>query len=106
MLRTWRLLMGTANSPWEFYDESQKREMEEEVTKENCGKKLLLVQRLMGISRRELAKTLGVSEATVRRLESGECLATDEFLHRLHALCVIGRAKFQSLTESDREKIS
>ena len=80
--------------------------LKEEVTKANCGEKLKLVRKISGISRRELAQKFGVSEATIRRLETGPSEPTDKFMNRVRALCVIGIAKFGKLSESDKEKVS
>jgi len=52
------------------------------------------------------AKMLGVSEATIRRLESGESEPTEAFMSRITALCVIGMAKFGKLKEAEKEKVS
>ena len=94
-------------SEWKNADENQRKKLlEEEVTKANCGAKLKLVREISGISRRESAQKLGVSEATIRRLETGQSEATDEFMNRLRALCVIGIAKFGKLSESEKEKVS
>lgn len=92
-------------------DEEQKAKLEEPVTKENCGKKLILIKDVLGISRRHLAKIIGVSEATLRRLEIGPdseegTLPTKDFMNRLRALCVIGIAKYSKLSDAKKEKIS
>lgn len=91
---------------WEFKDEEQKRELLEPITKENCGKKLLLVRSVSGLSRRELASTLGVSESTVSRLENETTESTPEFLFRLAALVSIGQAKYSSMSEIEKESLS
>ena len=44
-----------------------------------------------GISRRELAENLGCSEATIKRLESGETVASEEMWNRCIALCILGK---------------
>jgi DNA-binding XRE family transcriptional regulator len=100
----WELTMNS--SGWSFRSETEKQEMEEEVTKTNCGGKLKLVQRISSLSRRGLAKILGVSEATLRRIENRTSLPTDEFMDRLRALCVIGRARFEMMSEAEKEKVS
>lgn len=94
------------NKDWSFDDETQRAQFTEEVTVENCGAKLKLVQRIAGMSRRELAKIMGAPEATLRRIESGETVATQDFLTRLRALCVIGRARFEEMSDSERQKAS
>ena len=68
--------------------------------------KLKLVQKVARISRRELARTLDVSEATVRRIEAADSEPTDDFLSRLHALCIIGRARFAQLTDTEKLKVT
>lgn len=98
--------MVDSNNGWDFKDAEQRRALLEEVTAGNCGEKLKLVQQVAMISRRELAKVLGVSEATVRRLENTDTEPTTEFMSRLHALCVIGRARFGNMSDGDREKVS
>lgn len=91
---------------WNFASDEQKRAFTEEITPENCGQKLRLVQEVAQMSRRELARMLGVSEASVRRIEAGDSEPTDEFLTRLRALCVIGRARFSQLSDAEKEKVS
>ncbi len=92
-------------------DEEQKAKLEEPVTKENCGEKLVLIREVMGISRRHLAKAVGVSESTLRRLEAGlnsegSTLPTKDFMNRLAALSVIGVEKYSKMSESEKEKVS
>ena len=91
-------------------DEKEKALFEEPVTKENCGSKLKLIREVMGISRRQLAKTIGVSESTLRRLEDspdgGGTLPTEDFMNRLKALSVIGVTKYAEMSDSQKEKIS
>ncbi len=91
---------------WKNVTEQQWEELIEEVTKSNCGKKLKLVREITGISRRELAKVMGVSEATIRRIETGKSEPTDDFMYRVHALCAIGVSKFGAMSEAEKEKIS
>lgn len=98
--------MATKNDYWRFKDKKQEAEFKEPVTRENCGIKLRLIRELLNISRRELSKKIGVSEATLRRLEEADTLPTDEFMNRLQALCVIGAAKFKKLSETEKEKVS
>lgn len=80
--------------------------LKEDVTKSNCGEKLKMVREISGISRRELAQKIGVSEATIRRIEAGQSKPTDEFMNRVRALCAIGMSKFGKLSESQKEKVS
>ena len=88
-------------------DEQQhKKLLGEEITKSNVSEKLKLVRKISGISRRELAKSLGVSEATLRRMETGQSEPTTEFMNRVHALCVLGVAKFEKINELETGKIS
>ena len=93
---------------WEKMSESEVAEyLKEDVTKKNCGEKINFVRWISGrISKREFAKLLGVSEATIRRLELGETEPTDEFMSRITALCVIGISKFGKLKEAEKEKVS
>lgn len=98
--------MAKEHSDWKFRDEKQEAEFKEPVTKENCGAKLRLIRELLEMSRRELARIIGVSESTLRRLEEGSSLPTDEFMNRLQALCVIGAAKYAKLSAAEKEKIS
>ena len=95
------------SGPWAGADEKERKKLlEEEVTKANCGEKLEFVRKISGMSKRELAGKLGVSEATIRRLEAESSEPTDEFMNRIRALCVIGIAKFGKLSESEKEKVS
>lgn len=94
------------SSVWEFENEKQKEEMCESITQQNCGKKLKLARDVTGISRRELAKTLGVSESTISRIETNKTKPTKEFLFRLAGLVAIGHAKYSKMSEKDKETIS
>ena len=86
--------------------EEEKEQMEEEVTGENCGDKLRLVRDVHGMSRRELAKALGVRESTIYRLERHITKPSGELMNRLRALVVIGYAKFSRLKESEKNRIA
>lgn len=92
-------------SVWEYESEEQKTIMDEPITKENCGDKLRLVRDVSGLSRRELAKVLGSSEATIYRLEKQKTLPTTEFMNRLAGLVVIGHAKYSQMTETDKDRL-
>ena len=94
------------SSAWDFESEKQRKEMLEPITKDNCGDKLSLVREVSGLSRRELAKTLGVKESTIGRLENKKTLPSQDFLSRLQGLQVVGYATFKRLSETDKEKIS
>jgi len=95
------------SSVWgDFESENQKKEMLEPITKDNCGDKLWLVRKVSGLSRRELAKILGVKESTIGRLENKKTLPSQDFLNRLQGLQVVGYATFKRLSEADKEKIS
>ena len=92
-------------------NEKQKALLEEAVTKENCGSKLRLIKDVTGMSRRGLAKTIGVSESTLRRLEIGESgeegtEPTEDFMNQLWALSVIGIEKYRNMSNAKKEKIS
>ena len=94
------------SSVWEFESEEQKQAMLEPINEANCGAKLKLVRDVSGISRRELAKVLGVSESTICRLETKKTKPTNDFLLRLTGLVAIGRAKYSQLSDKDKETIS
>lgn len=103
--------MVDKETAWEFADEEERRRMlKEPITEENCGQKLKLVQEVAEMSRRKLAGVLGVSEASLRRLEKGPerpgTKPTEEFMNRLRALCVIGKANFEAMSEAKKEKVS
>lgn len=87
---------------WEYENEEQKQAMEEPITSDNCGKKLKLVREVSGLSRKELADSLGCSETTMFRLETDKSKATEEFIYRLRALTVIGYHRFKTLTEAEK----
>ncbi len=88
-------------------EEERDKYLKEEITKENCGDKMNFVRWISGkISKRELAKVIGVSEATIRRLEADDTQPTDEFMSRIAAICVIGISKFGKLKEAEKEKVS
>lgn len=44
-----------------------------------------------GISRRELAEMLGCAEATIKRIETGETIASEEMMNRCLALQLLGQ---------------
>jgi len=94
------------SSVWEFESEEQKKEMLEEITQENCGKKLKMVRDLTGISRRDLAATLGVSESTVFRIETKKTLPTKDFMLRLGGLCALGYARYSKMSKKEKETVS
>lgn len=93
-------------SVWEFMNDEQETEMLEPITAENCGEKLRLVREISGQSRRELGSVIGVSESTIKRLEVKQTTATNEFLHRLAGLAVIGHAKYSKMSEAEKETLS
>ena len=94
------------DSVWEFESEEQKEAMLEPVTRSNCGKKLNLVRDVSGMSRRDLASTVGVAESTIYRLETQKTLPTTDFMLRLSALVAIGHAQYAKMSESQKEKVS
>ena len=47
-----------------------------------------------------------MSEGTLRRLEACESEPTDEFMTRLHALSVIGIARFGKISSAEQEHVS
>lgn len=98
--------MTSDSFKWNFKSKKEEAEFKEPVTKGNCWAKLLLIRELLKISRREFSRIIGVSEATLRRLEEKDTKPTDEFMNRLQALCVIGAAKYGRLSDSEKEKVS
>ncbi len=94
------------SSIWEFESEDEKVQMLETITEKNCGEKLQLIRKMSGISRKELADTLGVAESTIYRLEKSNTLPSNDFMLRLSALTVIGVSKFKKLNSKDKEKVS
>jgi len=80
--------------------------MLEPITQTNCGKKLKLVRYLSGLSRRELAAVIGVSESTVFRIETKKTLPTKDFMLRLGGLVAIGHARYSKMSEKEKETIS
>ena len=93
-------------SVWKFESEHQREEMLEAITQSNCGKKLKLVREVSGLSRRELAAVIGVSESTIYRLETTDTLPTTDFMLRLSGLVAIGHARFAKMSEKEKEKVS
>jgi transcriptional regulator with XRE-family HTH domain len=92
-------------------DKKHKEMLEEPVTRENCGSKIVLIMEVTGMSRRALAKTIGVSESTLRRIEIGSSSQegtrpTEDFMNRLRGLCAIGIAKYREMSDAQKEKIS
>jgi len=92
---------------WEFENEEQATKMNEPVTKENCWEKILLIRRdIVKITKKEMGNLLGVSESTISRLERKVTDPTDDFMHKLAALCAIGHAKYAKMSEAEKEKLS
>ena len=91
---------------WEFENVEQKDAMEEAVTPANCGAKLKLVREVSGLSRKELAASLGCSESTLMRIETRKSEATSEFMNRLRALTIIGYHKFKTLTDAEKATVN
>jgi DNA-binding XRE family transcriptional regulator len=96
----------SAPDPWDFENEEQRDKMLQPITDENCWEKLKLIRDVSGLSRRDLAKVIGVAESTILRLESKKTKPSADFMLRLGALCAIGHAKYSKLTEEEKEKIS
>lgn len=65
-----------------------------------------LIRDVSGISRRDLARVLGVAESTIYRLETGKTQPTMDFMLRLSALVAIGHARFSKMSDTEKEKIS
>jgi transcriptional regulator with XRE-family HTH domain len=91
---------------WNFRTPQEEQEMKEDITEKNCGKKLKLIRDISGITQRDLAAILGVSESTIKRLESESTKPTKDFMLMLAALCIIGKEKYSKMSEADKEKIS
>lgn len=91
--------------PWDYESEEQKANMEEPITRSNCGVKLRLVREVSGMSRRDLAQAIGCSESTISRLETKKTLPTTDFTNRLKALVVIGYHKFSKMSEAEKNDI-
>ena len=91
---------------WEFENDAQKAAMEEIITAENCGAKLKLVREISGISRKELANSLGCSESTLMRIETQKSEPTGQFMNRLRGLTIIGHHKYKKLTDAERETMN
>ena len=93
-------------SVWEFTSKEQEEEMMEQITKDNCGKKLKLIREVTGISRRDMAKVLDVSESTISRIETGKTKPTNAFMNKLLGLVAIGYAVYSKMSGKDKEKVS
>jgi DNA-binding XRE family transcriptional regulator len=91
---------------WEYANAQQKAAMEELITQDNCGEKLLLVREVSGLSRRELAKVLGTAESTVFRLETGRTRPTRDFINRLKGLVLIGYHKFSKMGTAEKNIVA
>lgn len=98
--------MAVDTNAWSWKNGEQKKKMEEEITKKNCGEKLKLIRGILGINRRELAQTLGVRESTIGRLERGITEPSQDFMNRLQGLQLVGYATFKKLSDADKEKVS
>jgi DNA-binding XRE family transcriptional regulator len=94
------------DSVWKFKDKEQKKQMLEVITPENCGVKLKIVREVAGLSRKELAKVIGVAESTIYRLEKKQTLPKTDFMLRLGGLVAIGHAKYSNMSEEEKEQVS
>jgi ribosome-binding protein aMBF1 (putative translation factor) len=94
------------SSVWEFESKEQREKMLETITEENCGEKLRLVRQVSGLSRRDLAKVLGVAESTIYRLETKKTTPTTEFMLRLSGLVAIGHGTYSKMSEKQKETVS
>ncbi len=92
--------------PWDFESEEQRGDMLETITPRNCWKKLKLIREITGMSRRDLASVLGVSESTIFRLETQKTLPSNDLMLRLSGLVAIGHAKFSKMSDTEKEKFS
>jgi DNA-binding XRE family transcriptional regulator len=93
-------------SEWDYETEEQKTKMEELITPKNCGEKLHLVREVSGLSRRDLANSLGCSESTISRLETEKTEPTIDFTNRLRALALIGYHRFAKMSDSQKGSLS
>lgn len=91
---------------WKFESKEQRKKMLEDITEENCHAKLKLIRDISGMSRRDLAGVLGVSESTIKRLELQSTKPTKDFMLKLAALSVIGHQKYSKMEASEKEKVS
>ncbi len=91
---------------WKFECGEQKHKMMEDITEDNCGEKLKLIRQISAITQRNLAEILGVSESTIKRLETGDTKPTKDFMLMLAALCIIGKEKYSKMSKAEKEKIS
>ena len=98
--------MEPNNDVWQFQNDDQLKKMTEHVTPENCGEKLKLIRGISGLSRIDLAKSIGCSESTITRLELKKSLPTTDFMLRLAALSMIGYAKYSKMSDKDKKNIS
>ena len=92
--------------PWDFESDEQREAMLEPITPQNCWKKLKLIRDIAGMSRRDLATVIGVSESTIFRLETRKTLPSNDFMLRLSGLVAIGHAKFSRMSDTEKEKFS
>jgi DNA-binding XRE family transcriptional regulator len=83
------------------FDEKSYSEL---IVKENCGEKLKAARATSMITKRDFSKIVGISEATISRIESGKTKPTLKFLTRLLAICYIGHIKFSSLSEDEKKQ--
>lgn len=93
-------------SVWDFESDKQKKAMEEAITAENCGDKLRLVRDVSGLSRRDLAKSIGCAESTIYRLETKKTTPTADFMNRLRGLVLIGHNKWSKMSAEEKEAVS
>lgn len=90
----------------EFESDEQRKVFLETITSDNCGEKLTIIREALSMTRRDFAKCIGCSEATISRIESKKTKATNDFLNRMLGLVFIGHAKYKSLTEDEKKKLA
>lgn len=91
---------------WSFENEKQEKQMNESVTPENCHHKLKLIREISGLSRKDLASILGVSESTITRIERKKTVPTQDFMLRLAGLVAIGHAKYSTLSDDEKASLA
>jgi transcriptional regulator with XRE-family HTH domain len=78
----------------------------ETINANNCGEKLQLIRDSLIMTRRDLAKVMGCSEATISRIEAGKTKPTADFMNKLFGLVAIGAAKYKTLSAEERKGLA
>jgi len=80
--------------------------MNKDITPENCRLLLAAFIEKEALTAPSVAKAIGCRHATLARILAGKTVPTDEFMKQVGIMIGIGFAKYDTLSEAEKEKIS